>query len=612
MEFTVENVSAAAAEASLELAIWANVTKDDVAEVTEVPAGAVAFRRGRLVAFIQAVEAKPLKMELTESGVRLSGNLPPRVTSRLAVFIPTAILKPEQHTQFTSVDDLLRATKEYWTNQLAGTMQVDVPDALLANLIKASQVHCLIAARNEQNGDRVSPWIASISYGPLESESNSIIRGMDNLGHHDFARKSLDFFISRYNDEGFLTTGYTIMGTGWHLWMLGEHYRLTGDKRWIQRVAPEVARVCNWVVGQRQKTMKPLPDGTHPPEYGLMPPGVMADWHAFAYYFCLNGYFCAGLRDAADALADVGVPEAAGWREEAKRFQADILRGYSWTRARMPVFRLRNGTSVPGYPSQLHGPGPTANFFPGEDGDRSWCYDVELGSHHLIPFGILAPESREATWMMDHMEDVQFLSDGWFDFVAERSAQDPFNYGGFAKVQPYYCRNGEINAMRDDVKPFVRTYFNALASLLNFENLSIQEHFAGVAAWNKTHETGYFLHQTKLMMVMERGEELWLAPCVTNDWLKDGLTVAATNAPTRFGPVSFRIVSAAGQGHIDATIDPSTRRSPRQIVLRLRHPEGKPIRNVTVNGQAHDDFDASKEIIRLAPSQAKITVRASY
>ena len=39
-------------------------------------------------------------------------------------------------------------------------------------------------------------------------------------------------------------------------------------------------------------------------------------------------------------------------------------------------------------------------------------------------------------WMMDHMEDVQFLSDGWFDFPAARSATDPFNYGGHAGTTP--------------------------------------------------------------------------------------------------------------------------------------------------------------------------------
>ena len=57
------------------------------------------------------------------------------------------------------------------------------------------------------------PWY----YGPLESESQAVIRGMDLCGHADFARRGLEFFLKRYNEQGFLTTGYTLVGTGEHL-----------------------------------------------------------------------------------------------------------------------------------------------------------------------------------------------------------------------------------------------------------------------------------------------------------------------------------------------------------------------------------------------------------
>jgi hypothetical protein len=277
----------------------------------------------------------------------------------------------------------------------------------------------------------------------------------------------------------------------------------------------------------------------------------------------------------------------------------------------MPVFGLRNGAFVPAYPTQLL-PGPTALFFPGEDGNRSWCYDVEIGAHHLVPFGILPAGARETEWMANHMEDVQFLSAGWFDYPAEQSRNDPFDFGGFAKVQPYYCRIAEVHALRDDVKPFVRSYFNTIPTLLSLENLSFQEHFNGVGAWNKTHETGYFLHQTRIMLVMERGEELWLAPLVTDNWLKDGSAISVRNAPTFFGPVSYRIESHVQAGTIEATIEPPARSQPKQIVLRLRHPDGKPIRKVTVDGKDHAAFDAAKACIRIEPAGQTINVKAEF
>jgi hypothetical protein len=163
------------------------------------------------------------------------------------------------------------------------------------------------------------------------------------------------------------------------------------------------------------------------------------------------------------------------------------------------------------------------------------------------------------------------------------------------------------------VKPFIRSYFNGLASLVSRENLSIWEHFHEVGGWNKTHETGWFLCQSRLMLVMERGEELWLAPFVTGEWLKDGQVVAVTNAPTRFGLVSYRIESRVKDGVIEAHIEPPKRSAPKAIVLRLRHPDGKPMRSVTVNGKAHTDFDPHKETIRIIPDGKKtISVRATY
>jgi hypothetical protein len=238
---------------------------------------------------------------------------------------------------------------------------------------------------------------------------------------------------------------------------------------------------------------------------------------------------------------------------------------------------------------------------------------VELGAHQLVPAGILDPNSREVDRLVDHMEDVQFLADGLGDYPATMNHADWFNNGGFAKVQPYYTRNCEIYALRDDVKPFIRSYFNTIASMLNTEVLTMWEHFHHGGAWDKTHETGYFLHQTRTMLVQERGNELWLAPFVTSNWLRDGQGVSVKNAPSQFGQISYQIQSHANKGYIEAIINPPTRQKPGCLVIRLRHPDGKPMRAVTVDDKAHADFDPQEQTVRIVPEgAAPIVVRASY
>jgi hypothetical protein len=126
------------------------------------------------------------------------------------------------------------------------------------------------------------------------------------------------------------------------------------------------------------------------------------------------------------------------------------------------------------------------------------------------------------------MEDVQFLSDGWFDYPAEMNEKDWFNLGGFSKVQPYYTRNGEVYALRDDVKPFVRSYCNTLAAILNPEVHDVgtlpsqrrmgQDMRPVISSWTRT------------MLAGTRQRTLARA-FVTSRWLRDGERLSRTRPP---------------------------------------------------------------------------------
>src|SRR5438445_34594 len=168
-----------------------------------------------------------------------------------------------------------------------------------------------------------------------------------------------------------------------------------------------------------------------------------------------------------------------------------------------------------------------------------------------------------------------------------------------------------MSAARDDVKPFIRSYFNSIFPVLSNETLAFWEHI-GFGDWNGVFEAGNFLRRTRMMFVMERGNELWLAPFVTNQWMHDGMRVKIHKAPTNFGPVGYRIESHIKDGYIEADIDPPTRHAVNGLVIRLRHPEEKKIRRVTVNGRATQDFDPDREIIKLKPTSERIVIRAFY
>ena len=318
VDFHIENSGEQASEVSLVLTLF-NGTKPYNAD--KIDGGAVFAFGGQLLAYVDARKTGPLVCAKADGAVSISGSLPPHATAHCYVYVPAWSVLAENYKPPADAAELFSAMKTYWERILADAMQVEIPDPLLANVIRASQVHCFLAARNELDGKAVAAWIASDRYGPLESEAHSVILGMDGMGQHEFARRALEFFINRYNAQGYLTTGYTMMGTGWHLWTLARHVELTGDKAWFEAVAPKVAGVCQWICQQREKTRNDGPDVRETPECGLMPPGVGADWNRFAYRFAIQAHYHAGLHEAAQALATINYPTASKLLATARSFR---------------------------------------------------------------------------------------------------------------------------------------------------------------------------------------------------------------------------------------------------------------------------------------------------
>ena len=614
--FEIENSQTAPAEASLALNLFENSERNVRLQWKPVDEGAIATIGDRLVAFVEIDRVGSLPLKIDSNKALLSGKLSAQETVRCTVYLPAWKLAPDDYRQLANPSQWLEPLRAYWRNLMAGSMQIELPSELLSHVIRASQVHIMLAARNEDAGALIVPWISSDRYGLNDSEAHAVVRGMDMMGHHEFARRGLERLLGMQKPAGQLTEAYTLIGTGENLWTTAEYFERSGDQAWIKAHADQLVRECNWILQSRQTTERLDLTGHRMPESGLMPPGVTGDWKRFAYRFFNEAQYCAGLREAGQMLAQIGHPQASLIQNAAKAYQQDVLRAYRWTQLRSPVVPLGNGNWIPYYPTMLCAFGPAEQFYPEVDHGRSFAYAVEVGAHHLVANRILDPAGEDAPWIIDQMEDDAFFHEGWSDYgkpyPEEENREDWFSLGGFAKCQPYYCRIAEIYAMRDDVKPFLRAYLNALASLLSTENLSLWEHFANTGGWNKTHETGWFLAQSRLMLVMERGEELWLAPFVSNHWMHDGMRVDVRQSPTRFGAVGFTLVSHVKEGAIEAVIDPPTRNTPDKIVLRVRHPDGKPIQSVTVNGNPHKDFDSAREVVNLAPTDKQLTVRIRY
>ena len=471
-EVTIENRQAQPQEASVSLT-FEPTNADASLTISPSPARSTVESQGRLWAVIDSSELDAAKVQSEDRTWTIAAQIPPQSSRRLYAYLPAWPTGLDRQAEIAGGQRLFTRFRDYWQAVMAGGMKVTLPDPWLTNVIRANQAHLFIAARNEDAGARVVPWIASLTYRhAVDSEGHSPLRAMIDFGHDEFARRAFEFYFANIQPEGFMTTGYTVVGTGWDLWTLAEYLELSGDNAWFQRVAPQPLRMCRWIMDERLKTAQPQPDGRKLPEYGLMPPGVLADWGNYAYYFFANAHYQRALAEMGKVLSERKMPEGEVLATAAARYREDVLRAFRHASSNAPVVPLRDGTWVAYAPTSVYTPGTIGDFFPGEDAARSWAYDVELGAHHLAALGVMDPTAPATDDMLNYLEDVQFLMDGWFDYPASMSEADWFNMGGFGKVQPYYTRNAEIYALRDDVKPFLRSYFNTMASLIDGEVLS--------------------------------------------------------------------------------------------------------------------------------------------
>jgi hypothetical protein len=76
--------------------------------------------------------------------------------------------------------------------------------------------------------------------------------------------------------------------------------------------------------------------------------------------------------------------------------------------------------------------------------------------------------------------------------------------------------------------------------------------------------------------------------------------------------MDMKIVSKVNKGKVTAYITLPSRNPAKNVVLRLRHPEGKRMIKVTINGKDWKEFSASNETIILPVNAKRVEVVAEF
>lgn len=500
--------------------------------------------------------------------------LKPGETITYEFYIPHAPISAERAGRLIQADFDAKQQEclAFWKSKLEATTSISLPEPRIEQMMKAGFMHLdLVSYGLEPNGT-VVPTIGV--YTAIGSESSPIVQYMDAVGAHDLAERSLQFFLDKQHNDGFMQNfnGY-MLETGAALWSIGEHYRYTRDEDWVSRIKPNLVKAYHYLMGWRDRNKR---DDLVGKGFGMLE-GKTADPEDLFRSYMLNGYAYVGLKRVAEMLASSDFALAEEIRRDADDLKTDILASFRRSMALSPVVPLGDGSWVPTSAPWADYRGPLSLYAEGGKWGTHGSMvtrDSLLGPLYLALQEVLEPDAPETSFLLHYHSELMCLHN-------------------VALSQPYYSIHPWLHLKRGERKAFLKSFYNGVAGLADRETFTFWEHYFQVSP-HKTHEEAWFLMQCRWMLYMEEGDSLHLLRGVPRAWLSGGKRISIRHAATYFGRFSMGIETNPEQSRIVATIEFHSDRRPKQVGIHLPHPEGR--RAVRAS---NGNYDFDREMVRV-------------
>lgn len=491
----------------------------------------------------------------------------------------SSLMEPVRDAPF---DDHLRKVKDGWKRLLGQGIQLEVPDKLVMDTYKSAiaNLHLL----KDEDGFTPGP---TVYHGTWIRDASHMIRALDMFGYHGTARDALNYLLRSQNEEGYFwhSTTQVIEGmeiaeydsNGQAIWTLVEHYKIVRDKAWLKEVYPAVKKGAEYLVSLRQRTMS-TDGGERSLHYGLLPRSWSAEHTGPASHTYWDSFWgVCGLREAAFAARELGFMEDS----ELMDREADDSERCVWDSIDR-VVRLRK---LECFPVE-----PYAEITSAIIGNIA-C---------LWPCRIVDPMDERLGRVL-HTLYTRFMPNGcWFHrtmwgcygpiltwpvancFVHRREADK------VERIFEWTLRNGQTatHAWPEGIHP--RTFHGGEGD--------------GYEGWG----AGELLMLLRNMLYLERGDCLWITPCVPRGWFTDGARIEVRNGTTSYGKLDFLVRSDQSSDRVTLSLSLEGKRPRGGLVFYLNHPDAKMIRAVRVDGAGWNKF--GRDGVSLPPEAHQVEV----
>ncbi len=506
----------------------------------------------------------------------------------------------------------LEKVRIFWKEVVERGMEVEVPEEIVRKAYKTWLINDFLLAEEDTSRGYYEVHDAPYFYTSVYGFAAAMhLNTLTARGYFEEAKKCVDMFIGFQQPNGFFNGKKPEIiphQNGSIIYAICQLYRTTGDDAWFKTVVPNVIKACDAVIQDRKSNMQGV-DGNKPVTYGLLSEyrycvdGVGKATNAKEYLG--NAWCWAGMNQASIALTELGgkyEKEGARLKKEAEEYRNDIFASMEKT-----VIKDKNFTFLPLVVTD------TVMYGPMSESEMSMYYNIL--SPRMIESEIFDRDDKRITWIPDYLEKSGRLILGMSRWRGS---------GGF---DPHFAAGYAMTNLRlEKIDKFLLTYYGFLAYGMARETYATNEHWfimtgtsnyggLGEKHWSSArqphlHSTAESIRLTNMMLIKEEKDEIWITWGTPRKWLEDGKRIEVRKAGTCLGTYDFTIQSKVSEGKITADINTTLRNIPSVIRLKLRHPEGKKIRKVEINGNPWKDFKG--EVINIRPEEGDLSVVALY
>lgn len=475
----------------------------------------------------------------------------------------------------------LDAALKEWQALLDSSMRVTIPDSGVMKAYYAC-LSDLFVMREPLQGGYIGATPGTDGYRANNAGEASIVAvALDQLGMHKLSALGYQVCIDQQGEDGDWADpkGWSHLcwcSSGFKSWAIMEHFRLTGDRAYLEAAYPRMLACSRFQEASRVRMRVMQPDGSRSLTYGLMPRG-MGD---------------CGLKDG-DDLYGVFVPHNI-WAVFADRMTLEAAKILGRTADIDELQKIADAGQKDLVEAMRRGAIEEDGYrwIPGVLGKTSGSRWGALNA--LFPCGVLPADDELVTGTLRKIRSQ--MSPGGL----------PTNTGWLARgmwVAISLDNLAEVNLVRnegDEAAALLYATLNHATPLVTWCEERGPEPGAKEVTGDRQHlwTPVAVVRYLRDALVMEVGNTLALARGIDRDWLADGQTVGVADAPTHFGKVSYSIRYDAQtkqlKGLISRGESPLGAEALDAIVLHARLPKGLRVVSVAPESQAEVAADGAE------------------